>query len=45
MNGSGMLVLNAPWKLDERIAAALPLLRRHLGEDGASWRLDHLRAG
>lgn len=44
MNGSGMLVLNPPWKLDARIAAALPLLREHLGEDGASWRLDHLRA-
>ena len=43
MNGSGMLVLNAPWKLDESIASALPVLRRHLGEADASWRLDWLR--
>lgn len=45
LNGSGMLLLNAPWKLDERIGAVLPILRRDLGEDGASWRLDHLRTG
>lgn len=43
LNGSGMLVLNAPWKLDEVIGAALPVLRRHLGEAGASYRLDWLR--
>ena len=43
MNGSGLLVLNAPWKLDERIASALPELSRHLGEQDASYRLDWLR--
>ena len=43
LNGSGMLVLNAPWKLDEAIATALPVLRRHLGEADASYRLDWLR--
>ena len=43
MNGSGMLVLNAPWKVDETIATALPVLRRHLGEADASYRLDWLR--
>ncbi|HET8818536.1 MAG TPA: 23S rRNA (adenine(2030)-N(6))-methyltransferase RlmJ [Xanthomonadaceae bacterium] len=43
MNGSGLLVLNPPWKLDEHIAAALPHLVRHLGETGASYRLDWLR--
>lgn len=45
LNGSGMLLLNAPWKLDERLGAVLPVLRRQLGEDGGSWRLDHLRTG
>lgn len=43
MNGSGMLVLNAPWKVDQQVAEALPHLVRHLGEPGASYRLDHLK--
>lgn len=43
MNGSGMLVLNAPWRLDEQVASALPVLRRHLGEADGSYRLDWLR--
>ena len=43
MNGSGMLVLNAPWTLDEQVASALPVLRRHLGETDGSYRLDWLR--
>jgi len=42
MNGSGMLVLNPPWKLDAGLAPALPLLRDALGEPGASWRLEPL---
>jgi 23S rRNA (adenine2030-N6)-methyltransferase len=44
MNGSGLLLLNAPWKLDTAIAPALEALRRILGEDGASSRIDWLRA-
>lgn len=43
MNGSGLLVLNAPWKLDETVAPALRALRGVLGEPGASSRLDWLR--
>ena len=43
MNGSGMLLLNAPWKLDDTISSVLPVLRRHLGEADASYRLDWLR--
>lgn len=44
MNGSGMLVLNAPWRLDERLRALLPALARALGEDaGAGWRVEWLR--
>jgi len=38
MNGSGMLLLNAPWKIEERIEPALKPLARRLGEPGASWR-------
>jgi 23S rRNA (adenine2030-N6)-methyltransferase len=42
LNGSGMLVLNPPWKLDAEIAAALPQLAIELGEAGASHRLEWL---
>ncbi|MFC0677467.1 23S rRNA (adenine(2030)-N(6))-methyltransferase RlmJ [Lysobacter korlensis] len=43
MNGSGLLLLNAPWRLDETLRSALPLLARALGENGASWRVDWLK--
>lgn len=43
MNGSGLLLLNAPWQLDRTLQGALPLLRDALGEAGASWRLDWLK--
>jgi 23S rRNA (adenine2030-N6)-methyltransferase len=43
MNGSGLLLLNAPWQLDETLRAVLPLLGRALGEAGASWRVDWLK--
>lgn len=43
MNGSGLLLLNAPWRLDETLRGALPLLRRTLGDDGGAWRLDWLK--
>ena len=38
MNGSGMLLLNAPWKIEQHIEPALKPLARRLGEPGASWR-------
>lgn len=45
MNGSGLLVLNAPWKLDQSLAPALRALATALGEEpGASSRLEWLRA-
>lgn len=44
LNGSGMLVLNAPWQFDRVIGPALPALRQHLGENGASTRLDWLKS-
>jgi len=43
LNGSGMAILNPPWKLDEAIAPALPFLQRKLGETGASTRLEWLK--
>ena len=43
MNGSGMLLLNPPWKLDAELAPALPALVRAMGEAGASHRLEWLK--
>lgn len=44
LNGSGMLLLNPPWQLDEALAAALPRVAAALGEQGhGGWRLDWLR--
>ncbi len=43
MNGSGMLLLNPPWKLDAEIAAALPGLTKAMGETGAKHRLEWLK--
>jgi len=40
--GSGLLVCNAPWKLDERLAALCEELSRLLGSDGARWSVDQL---
>lgn len=42
LNGSGMLVLNPPWRLEEALAPALPVLRQALGEAGAVTRLEWL---
>ncbi|MFZ5636808.1 MAG: 23S rRNA (adenine(2030)-N(6))-methyltransferase RlmJ [Pseudomonadota bacterium] len=44
MNGSGLLVLNAPWRFDETARAAVDALRDALGEAGASARVEWLRA-
>ncbi|MFB3128815.1 MAG: 23S rRNA (adenine(2030)-N(6))-methyltransferase RlmJ, partial [Lysobacteraceae bacterium] len=44
LNGSGMLLLNPPWQFDRVVGPALPALRQHLGEPGASTRLDWLKA-
>jgi 23S rRNA (adenine2030-N6)-methyltransferase len=43
LNGSGMLMLHPPWKLDAALAPALPVLARLLGEHHASHRLEWLR--
>jgi len=39
LNGAGLLVVNPPWQLDERLAAALPWLHARLAPG------DHGRAG
>ncbi len=43
MNGSGLLLLNPPWRFDAALAPALDALKLALGEAGASARLDWLR--
>jgi len=41
LTGSGMLVVNPPWKLGEEMQAALPWLAHELGVDGrGSFRID-----
>ena len=44
LNGSGMLLFHPPWKLDETLAPALPVLARLLGDHRAAHRLEWLRA-
>lgn len=43
LNGSGMLILNPPWQFDQELAPALPVLKRVLGEAGATTRLEWLK--
>ncbi|TXI46881.1 MAG: 23S rRNA (adenine(2030)-N(6))-methyltransferase RlmJ [Lysobacter sp.] len=43
MNGSGLLILNAPWRFDAALAPELHALEAALGEPGASSRLQWLR--
>lgn len=43
MNGSGLLILNAPWQFDRRLQASVAALRNALGEPGASCRVEWLR--
>jgi len=44
LNGSGMLLVNAPWQFEQVVAPALATLRTHLGEAGAATRLEWLKA-
>ena len=43
MNGSGMLILNAPWQFDAAMRPALAALQAALGEAGAASRVAWLR--
>ncbi len=43
MNGSGMLILNAPWQLDGQLTSLLPRLCQQLAQSNdARWRLEWL---
>lgn len=43
MNGSGMLVLNPPWKVDEEILPVLPKLAKILGGQDSSFIFEWLK--
>lgn len=41
--GTGLIVLNPPFKLEQQLATLLPFLAAHLASgEGASWRLDRV---
>jgi 23S rRNA (adenine2030-N6)-methyltransferase len=43
LNGSGMVILNAPWKLDEALRESLRVMAPMLSQERpAQWRLDWL---
>ncbi|MGH8135560.1 MAG: 23S rRNA (adenine(2030)-N(6))-methyltransferase RlmJ [Steroidobacteraceae bacterium] len=43
LNGSGMLLVNPPWKVDNDLRAAIPALHAILaGDGGGRWRVDWL---
>jgi 23S rRNA (adenine2030-N6)-methyltransferase len=44
LNGSGLLVLNPPWQFDQALAPALPLLKKAMGETGATTRLEWIKS-
>jgi 23S rRNA (adenine2030-N6)-methyltransferase len=44
MAGGGLLIVNAPWKLDEKLEALCRELHPILGEGHGSWRVDLLPA-
>ncbi|MFD0726072.1 23S rRNA (adenine(2030)-N(6))-methyltransferase RlmJ [Lysobacter brunescens] len=44
MNGSGLLILNAPWQFDAVMRSVLDALRARLGDTGASAQLAWLKA-
>ena len=43
MNGSGMLIVNAPWQFDAAMHPALAALQAALGEPGATSRVEWLK--
>lgn len=43
LNGSGLVIVNPPWKFDQQVAPALPVLKAALGEAGATTRLEWLK--
>jgi 23S rRNA (adenine2030-N6)-methyltransferase len=43
LNGSGMIIINPPWKLDHELAHALPVLAKLLADGEPESKLDWLR--
>lgn len=43
LNGSGMLLLNPPYRFEQTLAPALPALQKALGEHGATTRLEWIK--
>ena len=43
LNGSGLVLVNPPWKFDQQLAPAMPVLKSALGEKGATTRLEWLK--
>ncbi len=43
LNGSGMLVINPPYRLDQDLSPALPVMARLMGEGGADYKLQWLK--
>ncbi len=43
MNGSGLAIVNPPWRFEDALSAALPSLAKALDEGGGSWRVERLR--
>lgn len=44
LNGSGLIICNPPWGLEEELRELLPWLTETLQQDAGSWRLDWLVA-
>jgi 23S rRNA (adenine2030-N6)-methyltransferase len=44
MAGGGLLICNAPWRLDEKLSAVCEELHPLLGEGHGSWRVEYLSA-
>ena len=42
LNGSGLLIVNPPWKLPETLEAMLPALHQALPSTGGGWKIDWL---
>ena len=42
MTASGMIVINPPWKLFDKMSKLLPKLEKHLGEKGSFFKCDVL---
>jgi 23S rRNA (adenine2030-N6)-methyltransferase len=45
MTGSGMILVNPPWRVEEQLAAALPWLASKLGGANGGWRVEAFPSG